>query len=56
MTSGLIYNRYAHRAHIRMRARILKNFCGFEFPTPENPQVQKISTFGQLYFEILALT
>ena len=48
MTFELIYNRYAHRAQISMRTRILKNFCGFGLATLENPQVQKISTFGRL--------
>ena len=56
MTSGVSYNRYAHRAQTRVRTRILKNFCGFGLATLENPQVQKISTFGRLKIEILALT
>ena len=56
MASEVSYNRYAHHAQIRVRTRILKNFCGFGFSTPENPRVQKISTFSRLNFEILALS
>ena len=56
MTSGVSYNRYARRAQIGVRMRILKIFCGFRFATLENPHVQKISTFGRLKIEILALT
>ena len=50
------YNHYETLAQYRVRERILKKFCGFGFFTLENPQVQKISAFGQLSFEILALT
>ena len=43
MTSGVSYNRYAHRAQIRVRKRNLKNFCGFGFCTQNYTLVQKFS-------------
>ena len=44
MTSGVSYNRFAPRAQIRVRTRILKNFCGFGSCTQNHTRLQNISS------------
>ena len=52
MMFGLIYNRYAQRAHIRMRARILKNFCGFRLYPQNYTLVQKLSSKYDVWVDL----
>ena len=44
MISEVTYKRYAPDAQIRVRKRILKNFCEFGFCTQNSTLVQKISS------------